>query len=87
MTPQEWARQTVGRTEIKSRVYGIQPVFARLFVYLGGTEMARGLWKCQYSSDTVGCECTESECIGDLCEAYRECGSCEKLDREECPEY
>lgn len=49
--------------------------------------MSCSLWRC-IKRDTDGiCEDLETDCIGDLCEDYRQCDTCSKQDSEDCPQY
>lgn len=52
---------------------------------LEGLEMICNDFKCVYLDDV---ECTEvgGECIGEMCENFGECGTCQMLEGpEECP--
>lgn len=40
-------------------------------------------YKCIYESDE-GCEIDGGACIGDMCENFGECASCQDQDHEEC---
>ena len=40
-------------------------------------------YKCIYVVDGE-CEADGGECIGDMCENFGECATCQELDREEC---
>ena len=40
-------------------------------------------FRCVYEADGE-CEQMGGECIGDLCENFRECSSCQDQERDEC---
>lgn len=48
--------------------------------------MSCNYWKCEHEIENE-CECTGTECIGDLYEEHRACESCQKQDSEDCPQY
>lgn len=44
-------------------------------------------WTCVKVDSDVMCEEVAGECIGDMCEDFQTCRSCNKQDGEDCPEY
>lgn len=49
--------------------------------------MACKYWECVKIDQDGECQETGGECLGDMCEIFMECRSCNKQDGEECPEY
>ena len=49
--------------------------------------MSCSLWRCVKQDQDDICEDMDTECIGDLCDVFKQCSTCSKQDNEDCPEY
>lgn len=49
--------------------------------------MSCSLWRCVKQDQDDICEDMDTECIGDLCDVFKQCSICSKQDNEDCPEY
>lgn len=49
--------------------------------------MACKYWECVNIDQDGECQETGGECLGDMCEIFQTCRSCNKQDGEDCPEY
>lgn len=57
------------------------------YLILEGLRMSCKFWRCLKLDDDMICEDLDTECIGDLCDEYKQCSTCNKQDEEDCPEY
>ena len=46
--------------------------------------MLCGEFKCVYLDENDECEATGTECLGDMCDNYGECFSCQEQDHDKC---
>lgn len=59
--------------------------FTGYFCLSGGFKgMKECVFECKYLDDAGECEPLNSECIGDMCENWKECATCTRA--EECKE-
>lgn len=49
--------------------------------------MSCKFWRCLKLDDDRICEDLDTECIGDLCDEYKQCSTCNKQDIDDCPQY